>query len=185
MTETKQTPKVQFVDGAKLKAELIEWKKACKKAGEKVQLSDYIGECIIKIADRLSKKFNFAHYTYRDEMIGDGIESCVRYLHNYSPAKGVSAFAYITQIVFNAFIRRIDREQRHSYLKAKMIEAGNIGIVSSEGDDKRYGSPFSNDADAPHIQIITEFEAKQSKKKSKNKAAKEAREAKELGLELV
>ena len=88
---------------------------------DKPQVSNYIGECILKIATHLSYKPNFINYTYRDEMISDGIENCLMYIDNFDPAKSSNPFAYFTQIIYYAFIRRIQKEKKQTYIKGKIV----------------------------------------------------------------
>jgi hypothetical protein len=85
------------------------------------QMSNYIGECIYKIATRLSTRPNFINYTYRDEMICDGIENCIQYIKNFNVEKSNNAFAYITQICYYAFLRRIQKEKKQVYIKQQVI----------------------------------------------------------------
>jgi len=73
----------------------------------------------LMIATRLSNKPNFASYTFRDDMISDAIENCILYMHNFDPKKSQNPFAYFTQIIHYAFIRRIEREKKYSYTKYK------------------------------------------------------------------
>src|ERR1700741_3190696 len=94
-----------------------EWEAAGK---GKPKIPDYIGECIWHIANNLAKKSNFSSYTrhWKEEMIGDGIENCIMYLHNFNPEKSNNPFAYFTRIIWFAFIRRIQREKKAQYIEA-------------------------------------------------------------------
>ena len=83
---------------------------------------DYVGECFLKIANGLSFRPNFINYTYRDEMISDGIENCLQYVYNFDPNKSNNPFAYFTQIIYFAFIRRIQKEKKQTHIKHKIIE---------------------------------------------------------------
>jgi DNA-directed RNA polymerase specialized sigma24 family protein len=85
------------------------------------QMSNYIGECIYKIATRLSTRPNFINYTYRDEMICDAIENCIQYIKNFNIEKSNNAFAYITQICYYAFLRRIQKEKKQVFIKQQII----------------------------------------------------------------
>ena len=85
------------------------------------QMSNYIGECIYKIATRLSTRPNFINYTYRDEMICDAIENCIQYIKNFNVEKSNNAFAYITQICYYAFLRRIQKEKKQVFIKQQII----------------------------------------------------------------
>ena len=76
----------------------------------------------LKIATHLSYKPNFVNYMFRDDMISDGIENCVQYIHNFDPAKSKNPFAYFTQIIHYAFLRRIQKEKKQLDIKNKIIE---------------------------------------------------------------
>ena len=88
----------------------------------KPRISNYLGECFLKIATHLSYKPNFVNYMFRDDMISDGIENCVQYIHNFNPAKSKNPFAYFTQIIHYAFLRRIQKEKKQLEIKTKIIE---------------------------------------------------------------
>jgi hypothetical protein len=88
----------------------------------KPRIPDYIGECFLKIATHLSYKPNFVNYMFREDMISDGIENCVQYIHNFNPEKSQNPFAYFTQIIHYAFLRRIQKEKKQLEIKNKIIE---------------------------------------------------------------
>ena len=118
-----------YVDNKKLFAVMVKYRealdkyrKAQKKTKRKLKppvIPDYVGECLLKIATRLSNKPNFANYTFREDMISDAMENCILYMHNFDPKKSQNPFAYFTQIIHYAFIRRIEREKKYSYTKYK------------------------------------------------------------------
>ena len=87
------------------------------------QISEYLGECFMKIAQRLSYRPNFINYAFRDDMISDGIENCVQYIKNFDPEKSNNPFAYFTQIIYYAFIRRIQKEKKQLYVKYKTMDS--------------------------------------------------------------
>lgn len=120
-----------YVNNADFLAALIEYKKNCDDAKKKKKpeppIPNYIGECFLKIADHLSRKPNFISYSFRDEMIADGIENCLMYFRNFDPAKSKNPFAYFTQIIYYAFLRRIMKEKKQLYVKYKATE--QIGIL--------------------------------------------------------
>jgi hypothetical protein len=130
-----------YIDNEKFLSEMVAYKKDVKqaaKAGEKKpRLPEYVGECFMKIAENLSHKPNFLSYTFRDEMIADAIENCVMYADNFDPAKSSNPFAYFTQIVYYAFLRRIQREKKQLYVKYKSTEI--VGVTDEfdqlEGED--------------------------------------------------
>ena len=115
-----------YVDNKKFLAALIEYKAGIDAAKEKneelPQVPRYIGECFIKIATHLSYKSNFINYTFKDDMISDGIENCLTAAAKFDPAKSSNPFAYYTQIIYFAFIRRIQKEKKHQATKYKIIE---------------------------------------------------------------
>jgi DNA-directed RNA polymerase specialized sigma24 family protein len=107
---------------AALKVYKTQVKEAEEKGLDKPIVSNYIGECILKIANHLSYKPNFINYSYRDDMILDGIENCIQYIDNFDPNKSNNPFAYFTQIIYYAFLRRIAKEKKQSYIKGKLIQ---------------------------------------------------------------
>lgn len=115
-----------YVDNKKLYEAIIEYKQkvldASKANKPKPPISNYIGECILMIATRLSTKPNFVNYSYREEMISDGIENCICYFDNFDPSKTKNPFAYFTQIIYYAFLRRILKEKKQLYIKHKTLE---------------------------------------------------------------
>lgn len=100
--------------------------KAKSKKKDTPQIPEYIGECILKIAQHLAFKPNFVNYTFRDDMVSDGVENCLVYAQNFDPEKSSNPFGYFTQIIWFAFIRRIQREKRHTYIRYKLIEQAII-----------------------------------------------------------
>ena len=138
--------KPHYVDNKKFLLAMTEYRDKCKKAEEKGRkkppVTNYIGECFLKIANHLSYRPNFINYTYRDDMISDGIENCLQYMDNFNPDKSTNPFAYFTQIIYYAFIRRIQKEKKQMEVKKKMIQ--NAGVENMmdqlEGDDAQYRS---------------------------------------------
>jgi len=122
---------------------MIEFKElyniAEKNKEEYPPVSNYIGECFLKIATHLSYRPNFINYTYRDDMISDGIENCLQYVHNFNPEKSNNPFAYFTQIIYYAFLRRIAKEKKQTHVKNKIIQNTNYqSWTTMEGDDSAY-----------------------------------------------
>ena len=95
----------------------------------KPPISNYLGECFLKIATHLSYKPNFVNYMFRDDMISDGIENCVQYIHNFDPEKSKNPFAYFTHIIHYAFLRRIQKEKKQLEIKTKIIEKSGFDEV--------------------------------------------------------
>ena len=107
---------------------------------EPPQIPRYIGECFLKIATHLSYKPNFVNYMFRDDMISDGIENCVQYIHNFDPDKSRNPFAYFTQIIHYAFLRRIQKEKKQLEIKTKIIEKTGFEEVMTVDDGAMTGS---------------------------------------------
>ena len=135
-----------YVDNKLFLEAMKEYRKSCNKAKRekknKPPVTDYIGSCFLKIANHLSYRPNFINYTFRDDMISDGIENCLQYLDNFNPAKSNNPFAYFTQIIYYAFIRRIQKEKKQIQIKSKLI--ANTGVENMmdqlQGDDAQYQS---------------------------------------------
>ena len=121
----------------------------------KPRITNYIGSCFLKIATHLSYKSNFVNYMYREDMISDGIENCVQYIHNFDPAKSKNPFAYFTQISYFAFLRRIQREKRQLDIKTKIVE--KTGYESLMTSDTDLSSGYRNDYNAIKENIITKL----------------------------
>lgn len=131
---------------------LIVYKTKCEKAEASGKprpvIPRYIGECFLKIANRLSFKPNFVNYTYRDDMISDGIENCVQYISNFNPEKSKNPFAYFTQIIYYAFLRRIQKENKQQEIKNKILEkTGHEYVMHTdtyEGDMSGMNASYSD-----------------------------------------
>ena len=100
----------------------------------KPPIPNYLGECFLKIATHLSYKPNFVNYMFREDMISDGIENCVQYIHNFDPEKSKNPFAYFTQIIHYAFLRRIQKEKKQLDIKTKIIERTGFDEVMMVDD---------------------------------------------------
>lgn len=136
--------KPHYVNNKEFLQAMVEWKERCKVAASEGKpqppITNYIGECFLKIANHLSYRPNFINYTYRDEMISDGIENCLQYVHNFNPDKSNNPFAYFTQIIYYAFLRRIQKEKKQSHVKNKIIE--NMTVDENLIDANDMGNPF-------------------------------------------
>jgi len=133
--------KVHYVDNKKFLAAIIERKEQIKEAegvgDPKPQITNYLGECILKISNHLSYRPNFINYTYKEEMISDGIENSLQYIDNFDPEKSKNPFAYFTQIIYYAFIRRIAKEKKQQKIKERILLRSNIQdmIIVQKHDD--------------------------------------------------
>ena len=143
MAKTKKAKGVHYVDNKEFLRAMVEFKEKCKVAIENEEdqppVTNYIGECFLKIATHLSYRPNFINYTYRDEMISDGIENCLQYVANFNPEKSNNPFAYFTQIIYYAFLRRIAKEKKQTHVKNKMIESSQYeSWTQMDWDDSSY-----------------------------------------------
>ena len=128
---------------------------AAEKGEPKPRITNYLGECFLKIATHLSYKPNFVNYMFREDMICDGIENCVQYIHNFNPEKSQNPFAYFTQIIHYAFLRRIQREKRQLEIKNKIIERSGYSEVFDDNntlDGSNY-SDYNQIKDAVHSKL--------------------------------
>ena len=121
----------------------------------KPRITNYLGECFLKIATHLSYKPNFVNYMFREDMISDGIENCVQYIHNFDPEKSKNPFAYFTQIIHYAFLRRIQREKRQLEIKNKILEKSGYSEVFDDNnqiDGSNYAE-YNSIKDAVHSKL--------------------------------
>ena len=143
-----KTKKEHYVNNAEFLEAMKVYKKRCReaeKAGKpKPPVDNYLGSCFLKIANHLSYRPNFINYTFRDDMISDGIENCLQYLDNFNPAKSKNPFAYFTQIIFYAFVRRIQKEKKQVTIKHKLIMDANYDDMTLQpGEDREFRNQFS------------------------------------------
>ena len=173
MAEKKKN--AHYVDNKKLLAAMIEYRNSVIDAKEKdnprPRIPDYIGECIMKISEHLSYRPNFINYTYKDEMISDGIENCLLYIDNFNPEKSKNPFAYFTKIIYYAFIRRMQKEKKQTYVKYKSLERHVLedDILEAGGVTKKSYLEFMQNNMSGFIE---EFEKSQKVKKTRAKAKK-------------
>ena len=100
----------------------------------KPRVSNYVGDCFLKIATHLSYKPNFVNYPFREDMICDGIENCLQYIDNFDPEKSKNPFAYFTQIIYYAFLRRIQKEKKQLEIKQKILDHSDASTVMQIDD---------------------------------------------------
>ena len=161
-----------YVNNKEFLQAMILYKRSVNKAKRtkiiKPSVPDYIGECFLKIANHLSYRPNFINYTYRDDMISDGIENCLQYLDNFNPRKSNNPFAYFTQIIYYAFVRRIQKEKKQVTIKHRMIQEANYDDMTLQpGEDREFKNQFTEflKKNTPPVEII----------KKKKKAVKRKR----------
>tara|TARA_E500000331_G_scaffold147787_1_gene143917 strand:+ start:938 stop:1435 length:498 start_codon:yes stop_codon:yes gene_type:complete len=116
------------------------------------RVPNYIGECFLKIATHLSYKPNFVNYMFREDMICDGIENCLQYIDNFNPEKSSNPFAYFTQIIYYAFLRRIQKEKKQMEIKNKILEkSGYDEVMHTDTYDGTMSGMNANAADMGSI----------------------------------
>jgi len=147
MAQTKKKSE-HYVNNKEFLAAMVEYKKIVNKAKrnklKNPPVPDYIGECFLKIANHLSYRPNFINYTYRDDMISDGIENCLTYLNNFNSEKSNNPFAYFTQIIYYAFVRRIQKEKKQVIIKQRMIQESNYDDLALQpGEDREFKNQFT------------------------------------------
>ena len=141
MTVMPPKKKQHYVDNIKFLEEIVKYREAVETAKlqdrPKPRITHYLGDCFLKIATHLSYRPNFINYMYKEDMISDGVENCVQYIDNFDPAKSKNPFAYFTQIVYYAFLRRIAKEKRQMDIRDKLIEKNGYDQVfhSDENDN--------------------------------------------------
>tara|TARA_A100001011_G_scaffold131480_1_gene138574 strand:+ start:24524 stop:24997 length:474 start_codon:yes stop_codon:yes gene_type:complete len=133
-----------YVNNKEFLAAIIDYKNSVSEAEllgkPKPRITNYLGECFLKIATHLSFKPNFVNYMFKDDMICDSIENCVQYINNFNPEKSSNPFAYFTQIIYYAFLRRIQKEKRQLEIKQKIIERSSFDEVMSSDDKDNYAA---------------------------------------------
>lgn len=173
----KKPKPVHYVNNRQMYETMKVYIKAVRKSKrEKVEaprIPEYIGECLYLICNKLSLKPQFSGYTWRDEMISDGIENCIVAIDNFDPRKSDNPFAYFTMIAWNAFIRRIQREKKQTYIKHKNMQ--NTLIVDELASE--FGVQITGDQKSDDV--IRDFEQKAENNKKKKKKT-----AKKKGLEI-
>ena len=156
MTRRKRSE--HYVNNKEFLAALIEYRTKANSAKERGEqrppIPNYIGECFLKIATHLSFKPNFVNYMFKDDMICDGIENCVQYIHNFDPEKSQNPFAYFTQIIHYAFLRRIQKEKKQLEIKNKILEkTGYDQVFEDNSVDGSNYSDYNSIKDAVHSKL--------------------------------
>ena len=148
-----------YVNNKEFLAAIIAYKQQIVDAEQlgnpKPRIPNYIGECFLKIATHLSYKPNFVNYMFKDDMVCDGIENCVQYINNFNPEKSQNPFAYFTQIIHYAFLRRIQREKKQMEIKNKILERSGyeeVFVDNNTLDGSNY-SDYNSIKDNVHIKL--------------------------------
>lgn len=167
-----------YVDNQKFFTEMVKYITAYRHAKENNKPlpgpSNYIGECLLKIAENLATDRRFVKYTFKEDMIGDAVENCLRYLYNFDPDKGSNPFAYITQIMYYAFLRRIEKEKKQMYVKYRTIqEAAALGSITSLApEDREHFQTVTKAMFEGLADIAEKFETKQEERRAKARNAR-------------
>ena len=170
--------KAHYVDNAVFLEAMIQYKSeyddAIKSNKDLPIISEYLGSVFLKIAQRLSFRPNFINYAIKDDMISDGIENCLHYIHNFDPEKSSNPFAYFTQIIYYAFIRRIQKEKKQLYIKFKSMQNYEINSTydgsANEGDNVDLAGDYKNsDFRVMVDEFVDNFEKSKKKKAVKKK----------------
>ena len=173
--------KRNYVNNPEFLEAIIAYKKLCSDAedsGDKrPQIPNYIGQCIYQISTRLASKPNFSGYSYKDEMISDGLENAIQALGNFDPNKSHNPFAYFTQIIWYAFLRRIEKEKKQLYIKHKVTVNSvmtGTAVDRAEGTPDTNGGPAYIDLNNDYISdFVRGYEKKmEDKKKAQTKSKK-------------
>ena len=140
-----------YVNNKEFLAAIVAYKldilEAEKLGNPKPRITNYLGECFLKIATHLSYKPNFVNYMFKDDMVCDGIENCVQYINNFDPDKSKNPFAYFTHIIHYAFLRRIQKEKKQLEIKQKIIERSGFDEVMTADQDGK-SSEYNSIKDA-------------------------------------
>jgi len=178
-----------YIDNAKFFDVMKEWKQQYKEAEKnndpKPPLPEYIGECFLMIAERLSTKANFINYPFREEMISDGIENCVMYCSNFDPEVSKNPFSYFTQIIYYAFLRRIEKEKKQTFIKYRLIEQNDTEGIFRDFMEKSYDTDEEILASEELVERefnltegdIKKFDSKTKKKRRKRKTQEDSKKS--------
>lgn len=167
---TAQRKKTNYVDNEKFLVAISSYRDSYMKAkndgSELPKIPDYVGKCIMDIANNLAKAPNFSGYSYKDEMISDGIENALTYCYSFDPEKGKNPFAYFTQIIWFAFLRRIEKEKKQQYIKHKVMQNSAItnGLAELSVEDRAHFNSILPELD---IEKLNSLEDKFGPKKDK------------------
>lgn len=159
-----------YINNKEFLEQIIKYKNICQERSDKgltpPKIPEEIGESILSIATNLAKRPNFSSYTFKDEMISDGVENCLRYLNNFDPEKSSNPFSYFTQIIHFAFVRRITSESKHSYIKIKSFEFHEL-YNNHSSENKNHINLIKTILNDNTQHIVEKFESKIKKNKEK------------------
>lgn len=172
--------KKNYINNPEFLAAIQAYKKACNEAEDSGEdpprIPNYIGECIFKISTRLASRPNFSGYTYKDDMISDGLENAIQALGNFDPEKSSNPFAYFTQIIWYAFLRRIEKEKKQMYIKHKVVENSVIhGTAIDKAQDDSGDAAFIDLNNDYMNNFVQNFEDTMERKKVAKKEKEDAK----------
>ena len=141
----KRSKNVHYVNNQEFSAAVVDYVGTVKEVKDSSKaitvVTDYVATCFLRIAENLSHKSNFIRYTYREEMVMDAVENCLKAVENYdinaSTRTGKpNAFAYFTQIIWFAFLRRITKEKKQQEIKEKYLSQSGVEVFlqAEQGD---------------------------------------------------
>jgi DNA-directed RNA polymerase specialized sigma24 family protein len=178
---------VYYIDNKRFYQEMKAYLELCKEAEETADeypiIPNYIGECFYKIATKLATRPNFSSYTYKEEMIGDAIENCIHYVKSFNPEKSLNPFAYFTQVAWNSFVTRINKEKKQQYVKYKSMEYMIVNNSNFSSQVSDIGHIITPEFHENTQKFISSFEENIEKSKRKKEEKKEERKALENFIE--
>jgi DNA-directed RNA polymerase specialized sigma24 family protein len=177
MANPKRQKANHYVDNKLFLAEMIKFRESViesKENGtERPVVPNYVGDCLFKIATHLARKPNFANYSFKEDMVMDGVENSLLYIDNFNPEKSSNPFAYFTQIIYYAFLRRIQKEKKQLYVKYKSMENEMMNAVITDVTGTVQGAIGAGVHDDYSEQFIGEFiESFEENKRKKTKQRK-------------
>jgi hypothetical protein len=169
-----------YINNEEFCSAMVEWKKEVRAAeacdDPRPPVTNYIAECFLKIAEHLSYRPNFINYPFREDMVGDGIENCLLYAHNFDPNKSSNPFSYFTQIIYYAFLRRIEKEKKQAFVKYKALQMSDMDGKFTDWLRENQGShtysEFLQKTFFLSEQDIDKLEPKEKKRKKKKRKKK-------------
>jgi hypothetical protein len=159
-----------YVDNERFFGEMKKWK---QKVLDNREMDDpdppsteFMGECFLRISEHLVMRPNFINYTFRDDLISDGVENCLLYAHNFNPEKSKNPFAYFTQIIFQSYVRRIVKERKLMHIKYLFVErSGILDELNPNSEDNKKITKVWVDYLRSHEKYATNPDKKKKKPK--------------------
>lgn len=190
-----------YIDNDKFFEAVCDYKRQLKAAreaanGEEFErpvMSDYLGDCFLKLAENFSHNYSFIGYPFREDMVMDAVYFCVKYIDTFNPERTKNPFAYFTTTCYNAFLQKIEKEKKSLYIKYKAIE--QVEIFDALSDNHAYGErvikgtdegiPYSEGARDKRDEFVYAFEAKMNKDKEKKEKQKHEQQSRDTSTNTV